>query len=96
MSAGRCAGCGFQNVSCQKVKRHVVDCPDYIELFRTDPGRALDPEEEYQRYKAEDDSPEARLDRKMDRIERLDTMLDARRQAHRERFTAYDPLLDDE
>jgi hypothetical protein len=59
VSAGRCAGCGGTDSSCQRIKKHVQKCPDFLALYRTDPARALDPEAEYRRWVAEDRRDEA-------------------------------------
>lgn len=52
MTRGRCAGCGKEDASCKKIKTHIASCPEYLELWTTDPDRALDPEEEFLRWKA--------------------------------------------
>lgn len=50
MSRGKCAGCAIEDSSCKVVKNHTLTCPEFIELYRTDPARALDPEDEYRRH----------------------------------------------
>lgn len=69
MSIGRCAGCGHCDSS-TKVKFHVLDCPAYAQLFREHPERCLDPVAERLRYKAEDDTSEARAERRDVRLQR--------------------------
>lgn len=68
MPAGRCSGCGRTD-SLRKVRLHVVECTDYIELFRQEPARALDPHAEYVRYRREHGSPEARAVQRGHRLE---------------------------
>lgn len=60
MTHGRCAGCGFSSPSCKKVQAHVLSCPDYLALYKSNPAAALTPEQEYERWKLEEDSPESR------------------------------------
>ncbi len=67
MPTGRCAGCGFSD-SCTKVKGHILGCPEYLALFRKTPERCLDPAAEHARFKAEDDTSEARAERRDQRL----------------------------
>jgi hypothetical protein len=50
MSRGRCSGCGAENASCKKIRTHVNTCPEYISLFKSEPEKCLDPEDEYRRH----------------------------------------------
>lgn len=52
MSRGRCAGCGYEDASCKKVRTHVNTCPEFLVLYKTEPARAIDPEDEFVRFKA--------------------------------------------
>jgi hypothetical protein len=53
MATGRCAGCGKSGPP-KKVQAHIMTCPDYAELYRADPARALPPEAEHARWAAQD------------------------------------------
>lgn len=94
MTIGRCAGCGFTHVSCQKVRSHVTTCPKYIELFKTDRAKCLDPTDEYIRWKRDEDSPEAKADAKELRLATRFAELDSKRVEQVERWQPRD-LLDD-
>lgn len=78
MPTGRCAGCGFTNSS-KKVQVHVLDCSDYLALFRQSPQRCLDPDAEHARYKAEEDNSTARAKRRDRRLQ--DRFAELERQA---------------
>lgn len=65
MPMGRCAGCGETSASCKKINAHVLECPEYKALYKSDPDKALSPREEFARWKAED----GKLLEKVDRIE---------------------------
>lgn len=67
MAAGRCAGCG-RTGSAKKIRAHAMTCPQYTELFQSDPGRCLDPEAEHERYRTEDNTSEARALRRHQRL----------------------------
>ncbi len=94
MAMGRCAGCGKTDAS-RKVQLHALTCPEYLDLYRTDPVRCLDPDAEYARYQAEDNNPEARAERRDIRLRRrfLDTEQANARQAAR--WATPKDLLDD-
>ena len=51
---GRCAGCGLVNRNSAVVREHVRYCPEFLNLFLTAPERALEPEDEFARYRDED------------------------------------------
>lgn len=95
MAPGRCAGCGLSNSSCRPIRAHVETCPDYLDLYREDPARALAPEAEYRRWKAEDDSPEARQAARDVRLGRVFAEADEAQQAARERWQSKKSILDD-
>lgn len=67
MATGRCAGCGRTN-SARKISLHVLECAEYLALFQRDPSRALTPVAEYDRYRREDATPEARAVRRGQRL----------------------------
>ncbi len=67
MATGRCAGCGFTDSS-KKVEVHALACQGYLELFRTAPGQCLDPVVEQARYRNEEDTSEARAQRRDKRL----------------------------
>lgn len=68
MAAGRCSGCGRKD-SLRKINQHVVSCPSYLDLFEHDPARCLDPAAEYERFRTEDNTPEARAQQRGARLE---------------------------
>jgi hypothetical protein len=67
VAAGRCAGCG-RTGSLRKITQHMVSCSDFIDLFGRDPAKALDPEAEYDRYRAEERNAEARAHQRGERL----------------------------
>jgi hypothetical protein len=72
MTIGRCAGCGLTNPSCKTVDKHVMTCPEYLTLYRTEPARALKPTDEYVRWKANEGSADNLADAKDEaRTERI-------------------------
>lgn len=50
MSTGRCSGCGETSPSAKKITSHILSCPEYLVLYRTDQARCLNPEAEHKRY----------------------------------------------
>ncbi len=50
MSAGMCSGCHYKNNSCKAVQKHIMSCPDALELMKTNPAALLDPEKELERF----------------------------------------------
>lgn len=95
MTAGRCAGCGVMDNSCKKIKSHVLTCPDYLEVFKSDPAKALPPEEEWVRWQNEDNSDEARAVAKEIRLTKRFAEMDAKREAQSERWQKPKDILDD-
>lgn len=59
MARGRCAGCGREGAE-KAITGHVTGCPQYQSLFAAEPGRALAPAAEYQRYVASGDKDAAK------------------------------------
>lgn len=94
MAAGRCAGCG-QTDSIRKIQIHVNGCREFIDLFRVNPERCLDPVAEYDRYKAEDDSPEARAERRDGRLQQRFADLDQRQTRAAQRWSPERDILAD-
>lgn len=86
MCQGRCAGCG-QTGPAKVIRAHAVRCKKFASLFRADPARALEPEPEYERWRAEDAGAEKDAARQS-QVGRTD---DARA-AMAERFRTKDPL----
>lgn len=85
---GRCAGCGLSG-SVARVSAHARYCPEYRELYRSAPERALSPEEEYARWQ----DSEERQERREQRREAAIAEADRRRDVHRRRWaTPPDPL----
>jgi len=54
MPVGRCAGCGKTSGSARVINAHVLECPEYKELYKTNPAAALSPQAEQQRWLTED------------------------------------------
>lgn len=52
-----------------------MTCPHYIELYHSEPDRCLDPEAEYERYRTDDDTSEARAERRGLRLQHRFTEL---------------------
>ncbi len=67
MPTGRCSGCGYSD-SCKKVEVHVLACAGYRQRFAEAPGQCLDPAAEHARFKAEEDTREARAERRDQRL----------------------------
>lgn len=89
MSPGRCSGCGEQNKSCRPIRAHVRTCPRYTALLREAPEKALEPEEEYRRWVAED-RPAERTERR----EQLGATTDAKLAQQRARFDTPPDILE--
>lgn len=68
MAAGRCSGCG-RGDSLRKIILHVVSCEAYLALYEHDPERALDPVAENERFRSEENTPEARAEQRGVRLE---------------------------
>jgi hypothetical protein len=95
MHPGRCAGCGVVNTSCKKIRAHVCECPDYLRLYRESPEKALEPEAEYLRWKADDTVADVRAQQKDLRLQARFKALDEKRALQVERFAAPPDPLDD-
>ena len=91
MSAkGRCAGC-LEISELREANLHVVVCPDWAELYRTNRPAALLPKAEYDRWRAEERDGERDA-----RYAGLLSDTSARRAVTADRFRSVDPLGDDE
>lgn len=67
MALGRCSGCGRAD-SLRKISLHILSCPLYGELFAREPERCLDPAAENERYRAEENTPQARAEQRGERL----------------------------
>lgn len=94
MPTGRCAGCGY-NGSCKKVKAHILTCPDYLKLFRELPERCLEPAAEHARYKTEEDTSEARAERRDVRLQHRFAELERLQAAQVARWQRPKDILED-
>lgn len=94
MPSGRCVGCGFRE-SVRKVEVHILGCPDYLDVFRVDPARCLDPAAEHQRYQNEEDNPEARAVKRDFRLQDRFAELDRRHAVQAHRWRTPRDILDD-
>lgn len=74
MPKGRCAGCGLENGSAKLIERHITKCPDYLDLYKKDPAKALSAEEEASRY---------------DALKKTDAFIEEREAAKDERYDGY-------
>ncbi len=68
MPLGRCSGCG-ETDSPRKISLHVLSCDRYLDVYASHPDCALDPVAEFERFRSEDDSPEARARRRGERLQ---------------------------
>ena len=94
MAQGRCSGCGFSDTS-TKVKNHVLGCSEYAQLYRCDPERCLSPEAEYVRFRTQDDTFEARAERRELRIRDIFASMAQQQAAHASRWSTPKDILDD-
>lgn len=92
--AGRCAGCGLTGSS-KKVSAHVLTCPDFLALYRSEPGRALDPEAEHQRHRLENDTSEARAQRRDLKLRARFAEMERRQALSTDRWRQPKDLLED-
>ncbi len=53
MPTGRCSGCG-QTGTVTKISSHILDCPDYLTLFSTDPAACLAPAAAAEQHRSSD------------------------------------------
>lgn len=92
MAPGRCV-CGYTHTRLKMVRSHIVGCAVYGEAWRADPEGVLDPEAEYERWKAEDDDPASRLEAKQARMRATFDGLDEARDRQARRWALPpDPL----
>lgn len=92
MSAGRCAGCGKSSSSCKAIEKHVMTCPEFIALYKADPAAALDPEQEYVRYRDETDHDAVRAENRDARLSARIAEVDVQRDKQEARWRKRDPL----
>lgn len=95
MAQGRCAGCGKTGQSCKGMKNHILECPAYVKLYKSDPSKALMPEQEFERWQREENSEEARAAARDVRLAAKFAELDSKRDAQSERWAQPPDLLDD-
>jgi hypothetical protein len=94
MPAGRCSGCGRID-SRTKIGQHVVTCTAYAELFSHSPDECLDPGADYLRYRATTDTPDARAQRRDDRLRGRFAELDRHQAVSVARWRTPPDILDD-
>lgn len=94
MAAGRCAGCGLIDSS-KKVGLHVMMCPQYLALYNSEPDRALDPEAEYERHQTEDNTSEARAERRDVKLRQRFAETHRRQSTQADRFKRPKDILED-
>jgi hypothetical protein len=70
------------------MQKHVMTCPEYIQLYKDNPAAALDPEKEYVRWKLEDDNEDAKEARKAVRRQGFRDQDNARLAAQQDRWKA--------
>lgn len=93
MALGRCAGCG-RTGSCKKVEVHALTCPQYLELFRTQPERCLDPAAEHDRHK-EQNTSEARAAQRDIRLRARFAEMERQQNIQGQRWRKPKDILDD-
>lgn len=89
--AGRCAGCGQTDKNPADTREHVRYCVDYARLYAGHPERALEPEQEFERW--------VREQRDQDRAGRKEAAIgeaDRRREEQRRRWETPRDILEDE
>lgn len=94
MAMGRCSGCGLVG-SCKKVEIHVLTCPSYLTLFRTEPERCLDPASEQQRYKTHEDTSQARAARRDTRLRHRFAEMDRHQSMQAQRWRTPKDILEE-
>lgn len=95
MGQGRCAGCGKIGPGGAAMTGHIMQCEDYVRVFRDDPLKALTPEEEYVRWSEEENSLERRQERKAEELSVRFADLDARRARDEARWVTPKDILED-
>lgn len=93
MAAGRCAGCGRTD-SARKVAVHVLACKAFIDVFEQDPERALTPEAELDRFRREDDTPEAKAVARGLRLEERFAAINRQQQVSASRWVTPPDILE--
>lgn len=66
MAAGRCSGC-FLTGSLRRISQHILSCDRYNDLYSREPGRALTPQAEHERFRTEN-TPQARAEQRSHRL----------------------------
>lgn len=94
MAQGRCAGCGHQDTSIKVMKRHIVQCSDFLALFQRDPSKALGPGPEFDRWSREENDADSKAARKDARLVTRFAELDVRRDAQNTRWEKPPDILD--
>ena len=67
MSRGRCSGCGKIG-PCRNMLSHVTHCLKYLELFKTSPKLALDPEVDFLEHQRQQRDEDYKFEARMKRI----------------------------
>lgn len=93
MTAGRCPGCGKTDSSCKIITNHMTGCPDLAKMYQSGTD-ILTAEQEYERWKREEDNPDVRAAAKDVRLTKRFAEMDAKREAQSQRWTAPDILGD--
>lgn len=93
MALGRCSGCGRAD-SLRKISVHIVTCPAYLDLFSRQPERCLDPAAEARRYRAEEQTPEARAEQRGARLEQRFAEINQLQAASASRWSRPPDILD--
>lgn len=72
-----------------------MTCPDYLALYRREPGRALDPDAEWNRYRNEDTTSEARAHRRDLTLRRRFAEMERRQSIQANRWHRPKDILED-
>lgn len=91
---GRCAGCG-NTASSRKIEIHILTCDQFLALFKSTPQRCLDPQAEFERFKSEEDTPEARAVRRGQRLQQRFLEFDAIARTQADRWRPEGDILAD-
>lgn len=94
MPTGRCAGCG-RIESLKKAEQHALTCPEYLKRYREHPESCLDPGAEFVRFKTEDDTSEARAERRDQRLQKRFADMDEQHARQAQRWQRPKDLLED-
>lgn len=97
MARGRCSGCGHEDASSAKVRRHTAGCAQYARLYRERPELCFDPESEMARHAAEQESDEAqerKAEAKVEAVDRWREFQERRAEASRQRWASSTRVAD--